>query len=339
MQKRIGSGWYAILAALSAALIWAGAACAESAALGKLKIAYAPPTYEASDWWGKFGENLQSELKKQNADFELLVRIPESHADHGQQFAIIKDFINLKPDFILMGPTELFAQMDAYEEINKAGIPLIILNYTIPFDKRDGVDILSWVGYSHRRGGELAGEWIVEWFKKNKGGKGEMAVLYGNPGSLTQDRYALTSKAIINKELPDVKIVYEGGAEYDRVKAYNAAQNIMTSFPNVDMIYAINSAMAVGALRAVQDAGRDIAVVGWGGVDEEVELVWKGELAACVFRGEYSAAEAVVDIFRKHKNGEEVPEVYITAMGMIDSKESILEQVEPYRLEAMGLKK
>ncbi len=339
MKKRIDGRWFLILAAVLLAVFVAGTAFAAEKPLGKLKIAYAPPTYDMSDWWGKFGVNLQTELKKQGVEFEFFVRAPESHANHEQQYTIIKDFINLKPDFILMGPTELFAQMGAYEEINEAGIPLIILNYTIPFDKKEGVDILSWVGYSHRKGGELAGEWIVEWFKKNKGGKGEMAVLYGNPGSLTQDRYALTSKAIINKELPDVKIVYEGGAEYDRVKAYNAAQNIMTSFPDVDMIYAINSAMAVGALSAVKDAGKDIAVVGWGGVDEEVELVWKGELASCVFRGEYSTAEAVVDIFRKHKNGEEVPEVYITAMGMIDSQESILEQVEPYRLEAMGLKK
>ena len=310
---------------------------AKDAESDKLLIAYAPPTYDMSDWWGKFGTNLKTELELRGVDYELLVRAPESHANHEQQYNIIQDFINLEPDFILMGPTELYAQMGAYEAINEAGIPLIILNYTIPFPKDEGVDILSWVGYSHRYGGEIAGDWIVDWFKENTGGKGEMAVLFGNPGSLTQDRYGETTKVVINREIPDVKIVYEGGAEYDRVKAYNATQNIITAFPDVDMIYCISSAMAVGALEAVKDAGKDIAIVGWGGVDEEIELIWAGELASCVFRGEYSTAEAAADIFELYKAGREVPEVFVTAMAMTDSQESILENVEEYRLKAMGL--
>ena len=304
----------------------------------KLVIAYAPPTYDMSDWWGKFGTNLQTELNRRGVDFDLFVRAPETHASHQQQYGIIQDFINLKPDFILMGPTELYAQMGAYENINDAGIPLIILNYTEPFPEDEGVDIMSWVGYSHKYGGELAGEWIVNWFKENKGGRGEIAVLFGNPGSLTEDRYSKTTKVILQNALPDVKVVYEGGAEYDRVKAYNAAQNILTGFPNVDMIYCINSAMAVGALEAVRDAGRyDIPVIGWGGVDEEIELVWTGDMGACVFRGEYSTAEVVADIFNDHRAGRPVQEVYITSMAMIDSKESILEHVEEYRLKDMGL--
>jgi ABC-type sugar transport system substrate-binding protein len=311
---------------------------AAKAADDKLVIAYAPPTYDMSDWWGKFGTNLKTELEKRGVEYELFVRAPETHASHQQQYGIIQDFINLEPDFILMGPTELYAQMGAYENINDAGIPLIILNYTEPFAEDEGVDILSWVGYSHKYGGELAGEWIVNWFKENKGGKGEMAVLFGNPGSLTEDRYSKTTLPMIQKEVPGVKVVYEGGAEYDRVKAYNATQNILTGFPEVDLIYAINSAMAVGSLEAVKDAGRDdIPVIGWGGVDEEVELVWAGELASCVFRGEYSTAEVVADIFEDYKAGRPVKEVNVTAMAMIDSRESILEHVEEYRLKGMGL--
>jgi len=305
----------------------------------KLLIAFAPPTYDMSDWWGKFGTNLRTELDKRGIDYELVVRAPESHSSHQQQYAIIQDFINLKPDFILMGPTELYAQMGAYEKINEANIPLIILNYTIPFSKKENVKVLSWVGYSHRYGGELAGEWIVNWFNKNKGGKGEMAVLFGNPGSLTQDRYSETTKAILNNKLPGVKVVYEGGAEYDRVKAYNATQNIITGFPNVDLIYCISSAMAVGALEAVNDAGKKIPVIGWGGIDEEIKLIWSGKLASCVFRGEYSTAEIVANIFEDYKAGKPIKEVNVTAMAMLDSQESILKHVEPYRLKEMGLVK
>lgn len=304
-----------------------------------IQIYYSPPTYDMSDWWGKFGQNLQNELKKQGIDYNMVFRAPITHASHDQQYNIILDFIAAEPDFILMGPTELYAQMGAYRKINEKEIPLIILNYTIPFPEEEGIDVLSWVGYSHRYGGELAGEWIVDWFNDEKDGKGKIAVIYGNPGSLTEDRYGKTTKVIIEKNLPDVKFVYEGGAEYNRVKAYKAAQDIMVGFPDVDMIYCISSAMAVGALAAVKDAGKDIAVIGWGGIDEELELIWAGELTACVFRGEYSTAEAVVDIFQKYFARDLVPKIYVTKMAMLSSREDILENVEDYRLEALGFKK
>ncbi len=70
-------------------------------------------------------------------------------------------------------------------------------------------------------------------------------------------------------------------ADYDRTKGMNVMQNLLTVHPSVQAVFAQNDEMALGALRALQAAGKEeVLVVGFDGIDDALKAVQSGKLAA-----------------------------------------------------------
>lgn len=72
-------------------------------------------------------------------------------------------------------------------------------------------------------------------------------------------------------------------ADFDRTKGLNVMQNLLTAHPDVQAVFAQNDEMALGALRALQTAGKsDVVVVGFDGTPDGIKAVESGKLAATV---------------------------------------------------------
>jgi ribose transport system substrate-binding protein len=97
-----------------------------------------------------------------------------------------------------------------------------------------------------------------------------------------------------------LSIVASESAEWDTEKAYQKAQNILAAHKDLNGIFCANDKMAIGALKAVAEAGRKgkVVVVGYDNIPDVKPALASGEMAATIeqhpdLMGKYGARMAV----------------------------------------------
>ena len=86
----------------------------------------------------------------------------------------------------------------------------------------------------------------------------------------------------MEKNAPNIKVVEQQNADWDRLKAKDLAEIWMKVHPDLKAIFCNNDTMALGVVEAVQAAGADILVVGVDGIGEAYESIRNGGLDATV---------------------------------------------------------
>src|SRR5215471_18049720 len=201
---------------------------------------------------------------------KVIQYIPTKPDSIPEQLSQVEDVIVKKPDAIVFIPVDYKALVPAVEKINAAGIP--VTNIT---DRIAGGKLVAYVGADDYNIGLATARFLL----KQMGGKGNVIILEGVKGSLTNtDPVRGFNDAI--KENPNVKLLAAQPANYQRLAALQVMENLMQSFPIIDAVMAANDPMAVGAIEAFEGANRKAQVIGINGSKEAVELIKSGKLLA-----------------------------------------------------------
>jgi ribose transport system substrate-binding protein len=155
-----------------------------------------------------------------------------------------------------------------------AGVQVLTL------DRSVNTPVTSHIGADNILIGTTAGKFVCE----TLGGKGSVAEIQGVAGaSATVDRHDAFN-ATIAKECPDVKVVADGIGDYVREPAMRFTEDLIQRFPEgqLDLIYTHNDGMALGAVSALEAAGRldDVKVVGIDGEEAAYQAIKDGKMAA-----------------------------------------------------------
>jgi inositol transport system substrate-binding protein len=277
------------------------------------------------------GSGVESALKAAGVDYEFLIRAPSREVAHSEQLGIVEDFIAEGVNFIIINPTDPQVQRVAYEKVVAAGIPLIVGNNSTPFPDDWGFQPTMFSGYSHKDAGVVLANYLHDKY----GAGTTVAVIHGIPGQVTQDRAP--------RELYDqlgLKVVYEDHADYDRLKAYDKMERILVSNPDVQVIVATSSAMAVGAVEAsiANGAGGEYPIYGAGGTLEELKYIEGGLLAGAWIRDPVAMGEAIGNMIaaRVADPAAAVEPVFNSPIYLIDSVEAINAHVNPVIFTSKG---
>ena len=132
-----------------------------------------------------------------------------------------------------------------------------------------------------------------------------MAIIEGMAGNASGDarRDGFKDKIMT---YPGFEIVASQPGDWDRIKALDVATNVMNRNEDLVAIYCANDTMALGAVQAVNNAKKDIIVVGTDGIDEAVEAVKSGAMAATVAQDPYAMGATAVQTLQKLIKGEAV---------------------------------
>lgn len=317
---------------IGAAAIVAAGMIAAAPASAQVRIGYAPSVWDPSDFHGMMGTGIEDGLKESGLEYEFLIRAPSNHVAHEEQLAIVENLIAEGVDYIIINPTDPQAQRVAYEKVINSGIPLIVGNYSNPFPDDWGFQPMMFSGYSH----EDAGVTLANYLKDKYGEGTQIAVIHGSPGFITEAR---APKALY--ESFGIEIVYEDHADYDRLKAYDVMERILVAYPDVDVIVATSSAMAVGAVEAAvaNGVGGEYPIYGAGGTFEELRYIEDGLLAGAWIRDPVAMGKAVGNAIHLHSEGKQgdIPPIFNSPIHMIDSIDAINEFVNPAIFTAEGL--
>jgi ribose transport system substrate-binding protein len=201
---------------------------------------------------------------------KVIQYIPTKPDSIPEQLSQVEDVIVKKPDAIVFIPVDYKALVPAVEKINAAGIP--VTNIT---DRIAGGKLVAYVGADDYNIGLATARFLL----KQMGGKGNVVILEGVKGSLTNtDRVRGFNDAL--KENPNVKLLASQPANYQRLNALQVMENLIQSHPQIDGVLAANDPMGVGAIEALEGANRKALVVGINGSKEAVELIKTGKLLA-----------------------------------------------------------
>ena len=232
--------------------------------------------------------------KANELGYDLVVL--DSQNNPAKELANVEDTIVKGAKVILINPTDSDAVGNAVLAANKAGIPVITL------DRAAGKgEVISHIASDNVAGGKMAGDFIFE----KLGADAKIIQLQGIVGtSASRERgEGFVKSAQVNKLI----ILTAQPADFDRAKGMNVMQNLLTAYPTLQAVFAENDEMALGAVRAIQTAGRnDILVVGFDGTQDGVKSVERGKMAATVAQQPEKIGSMGIEIADKVIKGEKV---------------------------------
>lgn len=200
------------------------------------------------------------------------IEVYQAHDDNVRQIQDIESLIKKKVDLLIVAPNEAEAITPVIEKVYDAGIPVILVDRKINSEK-----YTAYVGADNYEIGRRAGKYIADRLK----GKGRVIEIAGLKGSTPAvERHRGMVEAL--KAAPDVQVIASVEAGWFQQKAGEVMDSLLDVYPQVDLVFAQNDRMAIGAYEKARQKKRagQIAFVGVDAVTDGVESVAGGRLDA-----------------------------------------------------------
>jgi ribose transport system substrate-binding protein len=196
----------------------------------------------------------------------------DSQNNPAKELANVQDLTVRGTKLLLINPTDSDAVGNAVKIANQAKIPVITLDRLA-----NAGTVVSHVASDNRFGGKMAGDFIAS----KLGNDARVIQLEGIAGASAARERGEGFKQSMDQH--KFQLLASQPADFDRTKGLNVMQNLLTAHPNVQAVFAQNDEMALGALRALQTAGKtDVLVVGFDGTDDGIKAVEGGKLGATI---------------------------------------------------------
>ncbi len=235
---------------------------------------------------------------KDVSDLEIVYA--DAQQDNAKQVADVESFLRQKIDLLIISPNEAKPLTPVVQRVFAAKIPVIVLDREI-----EGDSYTTFIGANNREIGKAAGEYAATLL----GGKGDVIEIKGLPGSTpARDRSDGFREAVAR--FPGMHIVHDPVANWLREEAMTQMEAALAAHAKIDLVYAHNDPMAVGAYLAAKAKGREgemkfIGIDGLPGLDGGRQAVADGKLAA-TFVYPTGGREAV-EIAERILHGQPVP--------------------------------
>lgn len=252
-----------------------------------------------SDWRKANTESIQSEAKTRGID----LKFSDAQQKQENQIKAIKGYIAQGVDVIAFAPVVETGWEPVLKEAKAANIPVFVS------DRRPAVPedlYVTFIGADFVQEGKFAGEWVI----KATNGKANVAELSGTTGSAPANDRAKGFRDALGAS-PDVKIIFSQTGDFTRAKGKEVMEALLKSpqGKDVNVLYAHNDDMALGAIQAIEEAGKvpgkDILIVSIDGVKSAFEAMVEGKLN-CTVECNPLLGPFLFDAIAKHQKGEKL---------------------------------
>ena len=223
-----------------------------------------------------------------------------------KQVADVNSMIAQKVDAIFLSPREEKPLIPAVMAAKKAGIPLFLIDRGVDASlAKGGVDYVTFIGSDFIKEGQTAGDAMV----KATGGKAQILEIEGSTGSSPANDRKKGFDEVIAKN-PDMKIIASQSGDFARDKGRQVAEQLLQAHPEATAIFAHNDEMAIGAIAAIEAAGKvpgkDIIVGSIDGEKDGLQMIIDGKMAYSV-ECNPKFGPAAFAAAQKYANGETLP--------------------------------
>jgi len=233
-----------------------------------------------------------------SAGFKLLITAGEF--DVAKQKDQIHDFIVQKVNAIIVSPCDSKSIGTAIKAANEAGIPVFTADIAC---LAEGAKVISHVASDNVEGGRLAARAVAE--------------AIGNNGKV-----AIIDHPEVESVIQRVKGFEEEIAKYDGItvaaklsghgvkdQAFRTAEDILQAHPDLKAFFGINDDSALGALAAVEKAGKagEVKIIGFDAVPEARQAILAGKIFADVIQQPKEIGRNTIQAVKTYLSGGTVP--------------------------------
>ncbi len=227
------------------------------------------------------------------------LQIEDAQTDISKQRSQVDNFIASGVDAIIMTLADTSAAPGISQAAEKAGIPLVYLNL-----QPDNVDKLpakqAYVGSKETDSGRLGAEAACELLKaKGKASDAQVYILMGDLAhQASRDRTSSVKETLAAGDCKGVTIADEQSAAWTRTTAMDLTTNWITAGRPIDVVFANNDEMAIGAIQALKAAGismDDVIIVGIDATQDALAAMAAGDLDVTVFQNAKGQSASAVD--------------------------------------------
>ncbi len=217
--------------------------------------------------------------------------------DANKQNDLVDAAIAAKAAAIILDNAGADASVTAVQKAKDAGIPSFLIDREINTKGVAEVQIVS----NNYQGATLAAEAFVS----SLGEKGNYVELTGKESDTNAGIRSKGFHDVID-QYPDLKMVARQSANWSQTEAYSKMESILQANPDIAGVIAGNDTMAMGALAALEAAGRkDVKVVGFDGSNDVRDAILAGKIVATALQPAYRQAQYAVELADKYlKDGK-----------------------------------
>ena len=227
--------------------------------------------------------------------------------DPVQQIALLRAVVAEKPDAIIFAPADDRLLEGPVAEAIAQGIPFV------GFVNRMRGDFVSFVGADDVAMGRTIAGVLIAALR----GRGDVVLIEGpDTAPTSRDRGRGFREAIA--AAPGIRLVGVAPGRYLRKPGRGAMEALLAEHARIDGVICTNDLMALGALDALEAAGRHALVVGNNGTIDAVREVAKGRLLASMDYDGFKMGAIAAMAALRHLVGIPVPREILLPAQVID---------------------
>lgn len=248
----------------------------------------------------KYGSYMLDEMKNYSKSLNYVeVIYADAKLDSNTQLSQVENFISQRVDAIVVDPVYTDSTKTITDKAKAANIPII--SFMLPFENQN--DAISFVAPDSKQAGTLE----MEYLAKKMNFKGNVAIIMGPIQDRAQRLRTEAYHEVIAK-YPDMRIVAEQTAEWNRSRSMALMEKWIQSGKEIDGVACNNDEMAIGAIKAIEAAGK-LGKVAVGGIDatpDGLDYLKSGKLTITIFQDASKLAQLAIETAVKAAKGEKV---------------------------------
>jgi galactofuranose transport system substrate-binding protein len=278
---------------------------------GKLVLGFSQVGAE-SGWRTANTKDIQDAAKTAGVD----LKFSDAQQKQENQIAAIRSFIKQKVDVIAFSPVVVTGWDAVLKEAKAADIPVVLTDRAVDSDPSLYVTFL---GSDFVAEGKKAGDWLVNEYKDTKEPV-NIVQLEGTVGAAPAiDRKKGFEQAIAAN--PNLKVIASQSGDFTRAKGKEVMQALLKAHKDIDVLFAHNDDMGLGAMQAIQEAGltpgKDIKIITIDAVKDGMQALADGKFNYIVECNPLLGGQ-LMETAKKVKDGEKVERRIVTVETVFD---------------------
>ncbi len=215
-------------------------------------------------WWAN---QAKKELEAANPTLKIIVKTAGSAPEQANQ---LQDMLVVnKINSLVIFPLESASLTQPVTQLKNKGVYITVVDRGLTNPNAQN----AYVAGDNTAFGKLPAEYLA----KKLGGKGNIVILRGMPSTLDNERVEAFNAEI--KKNPGIKVLDTKYGNWNRDDAFKVMQDYLTRFKQIDAVWAADDDMAIGVMKAIEQAKRtDIKeVFGGAGAKTAVKKIMDGD--------------------------------------------------------------
>ncbi len=244
-------------------------------------------------WFVVLGESAAQRAR----ELGYTAQIFDSQNNSAKEAEHFDNIIAMGYDAVLFNPTDADGSVLNVKRAKNAGIPTFCMDREINSRDAATTQLLS----DSFSGCVKLGQYFV----RQVGKKGNYVEILGIVGDNNTWNRSNGFHSVVN-EFPELKMVAQQSADFDRNKAMDVMETIMQANPQIDAVFCGNDAMALGAYQAVLAAGKadKVKIFGFDGSKDAIDAIAAGKIMATVMQFPVLMARTSADLADQYIKGK-----------------------------------